>query len=268
MADGKAVDLYHSHYTQTEAEVYQQIRQETYGEDWGQTSWITADEARQLFSRLNIFPGANLVDVACGTGGLCQWAADELGVTAIGVDISGEAVGAAKANANQKGLEGRVSYFVQDASLPLDFEGEAFDVIFCNDSINHLPNRLDVLREWQRLLKPGGQILYTDPVVITGPVTNQELAIRASIGFFLFLPPGENETLLQQAGFKQIHNLNLTQSVVTVSLRWLEARARRADSLIAYEGKEQFEGLQRFLAMVHTLASESRLSRIAFFARK
>jgi hypothetical protein len=32
------------------------------------------------------------------------------------------------------------------------------------------------------ILKPGGRAIFTDPVVVTGPVTNEELAARSSIG--------------------------------------------------------------------------------------
>ena len=38
----------------------------------------------------------------------------------------------------------------------------------------------------------GGHAIFTDPVVITGPVTNEELAALRSIGLFVFVPKGLN----------------------------------------------------------------------------
>lgn len=38
---GTKVDLYDSSYANYELDVYRQVRIETYGEDLGQTSWVT-----------------------------------------------------------------------------------------------------------------------------------------------------------------------------------------------------------------------------------
>ena len=40
------------------------------------------------------------------------------------------------------------------------------------------------------------------------------------------------------------------------------------DHLLQVEGEERFEELQQFFAAVHQLASEKRLSRIAYLAEK
>ena len=42
------VDLYDSAYGNYGTEVYRQIRVETYGEDLGQTSWVTTEESSEI----------------------------------------------------------------------------------------------------------------------------------------------------------------------------------------------------------------------------
>jgi hypothetical protein len=105
-------------------------------------------------------------------------------------------------------------------------------------------------------------------MVLTGIVSQEELAIRSSIGFYLFVPPGENDRLLEAAGFGVLGVQDLTSNAAEVSGRWHEARARYRDALVAREGQANFDGLQRFLACVHTLSLERRLSRFAYLAEK
>ena len=125
-----------------------------------------------------------------------------------------------------------------------------------------------MLREWHRVLKPGGRAVFTDPVLITGSVTNDELAQRSSIGLFVFVPRGHNEELLLKTGFRLVSQLDLTENAALVSRRWREARARFRDDLLRLAGEAQFEGVQGFLGAVHKLTAERRLSRVAYFVEK
>ena len=59
-----------------------------------------------------------------------------------------------------------------------------------------------------------------------------------------------------------------TENEAEGSGRWHDARERRSDELRRLEGEETFAGLQRFLATVHLLTRERRLSRFAYFGRK
>ena len=58
----------------------------------------------------------------------------------------------------------------------------------------HIANRLEVLGEWHRVLRPGGRMLFTDAMIVTGLVSQEELAVRSSIGWYLFVPPGRERT--------------------------------------------------------------------------
>ena len=99
-------------------------------------------------------------------------------------------------------------------------------------------------------------------------VSHEELATRSSIGFYLFLPPGENERLLASAGFVVREVRDVTANAEDVARRWHDARERQREVLVSREGDVNFNGLQRFLLCVHTLSAERRLSRFAYLADK
>ncbi|HEY7093350.1 MAG TPA: methyltransferase domain-containing protein [Ktedonobacterales bacterium] len=162
----------------------------------------------------------------------------------------------------------RAHFQQADASQPLPFEDGAFDAIICIDAINHLSDRLAVLREWRRLLKPGGSLLFTDPLIVTGILSSEEVTIRSSMGLAFFSPPGEDAQLIAEAGLTLERAENATANVTLIGERRVRARQARQLEVIAREGRETFDRLQRFYAMAQTLASEGRLSRYVFLARK
>ena len=81
-------------------------------------------------------------------------------------------------------------------------------------------------------------------------------------------PPAANERLIERAGFRQIRVTDTTESAARIAKRWHHAREKRKEELVAAEGNITFEGLQRFLSCVHTLAGEKRLLRCLYFASK
>jgi SAM-dependent methyltransferase len=161
-----------------------------------------------------------------------------------------------------------VRFLSIDASRRLPLPDATFDVVISNDAMCHIPNRLDVLRDWHRLLRPGGRMLFTDAMVVTGLLTHEEIAIRSSIGFYVFLPPGANERLIGEAGFTLLTAEDLTAAAEAIAGRWHDARETHRAALSEREGVDNFSGLQRFLACVQRLSAERRLSRHCYLARK
>jgi len=56
------VELYDGHYGQLATDVQGEVRRETYEEDLGQASWITAAEAREWFDLLRLGPGRKALE--------------------------------------------------------------------------------------------------------------------------------------------------------------------------------------------------------------
>lgn len=258
------VDLYDSAYGNFETEVLERVRKKTYGEDFGQSSWTTTDEYRGWAEWLELGEGSHLLEVGSGSGGPAIFMSKLTGCRITGIDINENGVANGREEAVKQDVGERVTFQKVDADSRLPFADRSFDAVMSVDAANHFPHRQEVLKEWFRVLKPGGKALFTDPVVVTGLVTADELAARSSIGMFVFAPPGVNEELIRRAGFELVAADDVTDNAVLISGNWHDAREDDREALIRIEGEERFVGLQRFLATVHSLTSERRLSRIAY----
>ena len=63
-------------------------------------------------------------------------------------------------------------------------------------------DRPQVITEWARLLKLGGRLLFDNPIIVTGALTNEEIAVRSSAGFYLLVPHGYDERVIAQCGLR------------------------------------------------------------------
>jgi arsenite methyltransferase len=110
---------------------------------------------QRLIERLKLQPGAHVLDVGSGTGLLAQHVADLVGpsgsVVAIDplplrIEIAGW-----KARLN-------LSFRVGNAYDLRSFSDRSFDAVYLNAVFHWLPEKLEPLREFRRILKPGGKL--------------------------------------------------------------------------------------------------------------
>jgi len=259
---------YDANYGNFQADLYAEIRREAFGEDIGQSSWITADEQDRFLAPLELSAGKALLDIACGSGGPALRMAAKTGCSLVGVDLHEQAISTAKALALQQGLADRAVFQVANASERLPFPDGQFDAITCIDAINHLPNRPRVVSDWARILKPGGRLLFTDPITVTGALTGEEIAVRSSIGFFLFVPVDYDRRLLGDCGLRVLVCEDVTQNMADLAERRRAARASRSALLRQMEGEETYEKQQEFFEVAARIARERRLSRFLYIAQK
>ncbi|HWV98974.1 MAG TPA: class I SAM-dependent methyltransferase [Candidatus Acidoferrum sp.] len=99
---------------------------------------------------------AAILEVGCGDGSFTRSLAEHSSrVTA--VDISASQI---ERNAR---AHPEISFVQHDVAQPLPFANETFDVIWCSEVLEHLFAPGFALREMQRVLAHGGQLLATVP---------------------------------------------------------------------------------------------------------
>jgi len=115
--------------------------------------------------------GLHILDLGCGAGRDCYLLAQLVGPTGrvVGVDMTDEQLSVAT-NYIQWHTEklGYVSPIVEfrkgyiEHLSDLNFPDESFDIIISNCVINLSPDKEAVLREAYRILKPGGEMFFSD----------------------------------------------------------------------------------------------------------
>jgi ubiquinone/menaquinone biosynthesis C-methylase UbiE len=263
---GERVPLYASAYAGFT--VRGQVRHATYGDDLGQSGWVTSDELERFAEWLGLGARSRLLDVGCGSGGPALRLTETKGTSIVGIDVLDEGIATATRLAAERGLDDRVRFVRVDAGARLPFDDQSFDAVISIDVMCHLPNRFDILCEWHRVTAPGARVLFTDPTIVTGLVTDGEIAARSAIGIYAFSAQSVNEELISRAGFELIRREDLTENMSSMAGRWHDSRAQFRNELVADEGEETFEGVQRFLSACHVLAGERRLSRYAYVAER
>lgn len=117
--------------------------------------------ADKLVNLLQPRHGDKLLDVATGTGAVAVACGQAVGHSGrvMAIDLSTSMLDRAEANIRKMALN-NVDLYEMDAANP-EFRNDYFDATLCGFALFFLPDMLDALRRWQRVTKPGGQILFS-----------------------------------------------------------------------------------------------------------
>lgn len=180
----------------------------------------------RLGSLLNLGPGSQVLDVAAGRGTSAFYLAETFGCEVTGIDLSGENVRIATAEAGRRALAGKVSFQPGDAET-LPFAGDTFDAIVCECAFCTFPNKPRAAQEFHRVLKPGGHLGLSDLTRTTESIPELEglLSWIACIGDAL--PVERYTALFEQAGFEissvEDHSDSLAEMVRQIQAKLLGA---------------------------------------------
>lgn len=115
-----------------------------------------AGEWATLKTLLPDFQGKTLLDLGCGYGWHCIYAAEQGAEKIVGVDLSEKMLETARA----KTTDNRISY-QRCAMEDIEFEPESFDIVLSSLALHYVENFEAIVRKVHTILKPGGAFLFS-----------------------------------------------------------------------------------------------------------
>lgn len=157
--------------------------------------FVWTEEMRDTaMAMIDIEPDDRVLDVGCGTGFATE-ALIEHSNHVYGLDQSSHQMERAW---NKLGKHDPVSFHFGDAER-LPFASNSFDVVWSSGSIEYWPHPVLALREFNRVLRPGGTALVVGP-------NNPKSTIMETLAdaIMLFYGPAEADRMFREAGFDNI----------------------------------------------------------------
>jgi 27-O-demethylrifamycin SV methyltransferase len=160
------------------------------------------------FSKLlQLQPGEKVLDAGSGQGYLARYLAETTEAEITGITITPREVKIS--DKLSKGTKNRPHFILGDYSAT-DFPDSYFDVIYVTETLSHAKDMKKTMREFSRILKPGGRVAFADYEIATKQLSgkNQNLLdflVQHAGGYGLYQQnPGEISAALKTAGFDQM----------------------------------------------------------------
>lgn len=169
-AYGGAVNTARSYYNSHDADTF-------YSSVWGgedihvgvyqSAEEPIADASRRTVERmaagLGLTADSSVLDLGSGFGGSARYLAETFGCRVQALNLSEVENQRHRELNSARDLTGRIE--VVDGSFEsIPFPDSSVDVVWSQDAFLHSGDRIRVLEEIRRVLKPGGQLVFTDPM--------------------------------------------------------------------------------------------------------
>ena len=175
---------------------------------------------QKVAKKLDLQPGAKVLDVGCGEGSTSLYFAQKYGYKMSGIDLLDESIVRARKKICKDKDPG--IRFDIGSYMKLPYKTGTFDGVFALESLYHAQDLDKAVSELKRVLKPGGKLVIAD-YTVTKNSNKASLLIQhgahASAGRGLVQSPhGSYQKRLRNAGFENVAYVDLTKNVMPMAV--------------------------------------------------
>lgn len=193
-----------------------------------------------------IGPQSRVLDLGAGYGGSARYLAQTFGCQAVCLNISETQNERNRQLNEEQGLDHLVSVVHGDFEH-VGMDDGSFDFVWSQDAILHSGDRPRVLDEVKRVLKPGGQFVFTDPMQsddcpdgVLQPILDRiQLSTLGSFKFY--------REELAKRGFEEVRVQDLTHQLRNHYNRVREELLKNRDQAVSWSGETYVANMDRGL---------------------
>ena len=162
-------------------------------------------EVAAILDGINV-AGKRVLDIGCGIGGVDILLVKQHGAESVtGFDVEAPLIERAKKMVETAGVAEQIHCQLVSPGPYLPFPDKQFDVVFSKDSIIHIPEKEVIYAEMFRMLKPGGQLAFSDWYGSDLPKTPEFAAWYDVLGLtFEMATIGATVEMLKKIGFTDL----------------------------------------------------------------
>lgn len=187
-----------------------------------------------------------VIDLGGGFSGSARYLASTYGCHVTVVNLSETENERGRKMNKEQGLDHLID--VIDGSYDdVPFEDNHFDVVWSEDAFLHSDQKDKVIREAARILKPGGDLIFTDPMQTDNCDESVLQPIYGRLNLTEMGSPGEYRRMAKEASLKEVTFDELADHLARHYQRVLEETEKKEGDLQGYVSIEYLENMKQGL---------------------
>jgi ubiquinone/menaquinone biosynthesis C-methylase UbiE len=230
---------------------------------WDQDHYGGLQAVEALARRAAIAPGMAVLDVCAGLGGPARFLAHRFGVCVTGVDLTHSRCAAGTRLTALVRLSPLVRLLRADAQV-LPFRAHVFDAAVSQEGLLHVPDKVAVLEECARVLKPGARLAFSDWIAHPRLEENERRRLHDWMAAVTLQSIAGYRERLARAGFSGVEAEDLSADWIGILRERLRMYRALREQTVARFGQARYDEYNQLYAFFVGLVEAGKLGGARF----